>query len=48
MLNGIMKSTQVFETKIKGQNGFKESFEQKHEEELKKSKEFFWIYKYNN
>ena len=45
MLNGIMKSTQVFETRIKGQVGHKETFEQKHEEELKKTKNHLWIYK---
>ena len=45
MLGGIMKSTKIFETRIKGQTGYKETFEQKHEEELNKTKEFFWIYK---
>jgi len=45
MIGGIMKSTQTFETRIKGQKGYKETFEQKHEEELKKSKDFLWIYK---
>ena len=45
MLGGIMKSTQTFDSRIKGQKGYNETFEQKHEEELKKTKDFFWIYK---
>jgi hypothetical protein len=45
MLGGLMKSTKTFETKIKGQNGFQESTSQKHKEEIKKTKDFFWIYK---
>ena len=45
MLGGIMKTTQLFHTKIKGQKGFKESFEEKHKEEIDKSKHHPWIYK---
>ena len=45
MLGGILKSTQTFETRIKGQEGYKDTFDQKHEEELKKTKDFLWIYK---
>jgi len=45
MLGGIMKSSKKFETRIKGQEGYKETFEQKYEEEIEKKKEFFWIYK---
>ena len=45
MLGGILRSTTIMETKIRGQKGYKETFDQKHEEELKKTKEFFWIYK---
>ena len=29
----------------KGQKFYKETFNEKHEEEIKKTKEFFWIYK---
>ena len=32
-------------TQIKGQEGYTQTFDQKHEEEFKKTKEFFWIYK---
>ncbi len=45
MLNGLMKSTTTMNTQIKGQKFYNETFEQKHEEEKKKMKEFFWIYK---
>ena len=45
MLGGILKSTQSFETRIKGQKGYKETFDQKHEDEIKKKKDFLWIYK---
>jgi hypothetical protein len=45
MLGGIMKSTQKFQTRMKGQVGYKETFEDRHKEEIKKKKEFFWIYK---
>ena len=45
MLGGLMKSTTTMNTQIKGQKFYKETFEEKHEEEIKKTKEFFWIYK---
>jgi hypothetical protein len=45
MLGGIMKSTTTMNTQIKGQDFYKETFAEKHEEEIKKTKEFFWIYK---
>ena len=45
MLGGIMKSTKTFETKIKGQKGYKQSFEEKHKEQIKNKKDFLWIYK---
>ena len=45
MLGGLMKSTTTMNTQIKGQKFYNETFEQKHEEEKKKMKEFFWIYK---
>ncbi len=44
MLGGIMKSTQTFSTKIKGQIGY-DNATVKQDEEAKKMKEFFWIYK---
>jgi len=44
MLGGIMKSTQTFSTKIKGQIGY-DNTTVKQDEEAKKMKEFFWIYK---
>jgi len=45
MLGGIMKSTTTMNMQIKGQDGYVQNFEEKHEEEIKKAKEFFWIYK---
>ena len=45
MLGGILKSTQTFETRIPGQEGYKEKNEKELAEELKKKKDFFWIYK---
>jgi len=45
MLDGLCKSTTTMNTQIKGQEGYAKSFNQKHEEELKKMKEFLWIYK---
>jgi hypothetical protein len=45
MIGGLMKSTTTMNTQIKGQKFYNETFEQKHEEELKKTREFFWIYK---
>ena len=45
MLGGLMKSTTTMNTQIKGQKFYKETFNEKHEEEIKKTKEFFWIYK---
>ena len=45
LLGGLMKSTTTMNTQIKGQKFYNETFEQKHEGEKKKMKEFFWIYK---
>jgi len=45
MLGGLMKSTTTMNTQIKGQDFYKQTFLEKHEEEIKKTKEFFWIYK---
>ena len=45
MLGGVFKSTTTMNTQIKGQKFYNETFEQKHEEEIKKTKEFLWIYK---
>ena len=45
MLNGIMKTNTTMNTQIKGQDGYAQTFEEKHEKEIKKTKEFFWIYK---
>tara|TARA_R110000744_G_C19311386_1_gene556752 strand:+ start:12 stop:1352 length:1341 start_codon:yes stop_codon:yes gene_type:complete len=45
MIGGLMKSTTTMNTQIKGQDFYKETFNEKHEEEIKKTKEFFWIYK---
>ena len=45
MLGGLMKTTTTINTQIKGQQGYKQTFHEKHEEEIKKTKEFFWIYK---
>tara|TARA_R100001440_G_scaffold27017_2_gene44468 strand:- start:1848 stop:3425 length:1578 start_codon:yes stop_codon:yes gene_type:complete len=45
MLGGLMKSTTTMNTQIKGQKFYNETFYEKHEEEIKKTKEFFWIYK---
>ena len=40
-----MKSTTTMNTQIKGQKFYNETFNEKHAEEIKKTKEFFWIYK---
>jgi hypothetical protein len=45
ILGGITKATTTMNTQIKGQQGYAETFGEKHEDELKKRKEFFWIYK---
>jgi len=45
MIGGLMKSTTTLNTQIKGQEGYDQTFVEKHEEELKNMKEFFWIYK---
>tara|TARA_R100000027_G_scaffold17774_1_gene12863 strand:- start:595 stop:2172 length:1578 start_codon:yes stop_codon:yes gene_type:complete len=45
MLGGVFKSTTTMNTQIKGQKFYNETFHEKHEEEIKKTKEFFWIYK---
>ncbi len=45
MLDGIKKSTTTMNTQIKGQDGFSQTFNEKHEEELTKMKDFLWIYK---
>ena len=45
MLDGLCKTTTTMNTQIKGQQGYAQNFNQKHEEEFKKMKEFLWIYK---
>ena len=45
MLDGVFKSTTTMNTQIKGQSFYKETFTEKHEEEINKAKEFLWIYK---
>ena len=45
MLGGIMKTDTTMNTQIKGQEGYAQTFHQKYEEEIKQTKEFFWIYK---
>ena len=45
MLGGIMKSTTTMNTNIKGQKGYATPMQESKEEEMKKRKEFFWIYK---
>jgi hypothetical protein len=45
MLGGVFKTTTTMNTQIKGQNFYNETFNEKHEEEIKKTKEFLWIYK---
>ena len=45
MLDGIKKSTTTMNTQIKGQDGYSKTFNEKYEEEIKKTKEFLWIYK---
>ena len=44
MLGGVFKSTTTMNTQIKGQDFYKESFQEKHKEELDKRKDFLWIY----
>ena len=45
MLGGVFKSTTTMNTQIKGQDFYKESFDEKHREEKEKIKDFLWIYK---
>ena len=45
MLGGLFKSTTTMNTQIKGQNFYKETFNEKYEEEIKSAKDFLWIYK---
>ena len=45
MIGGVFKSTTTMNTQIKGQNFYKETFNEKYEEEIQKAKEFLWIYK---
>jgi len=45
MLDGIKMTSRTMNTQIKGQIGYAQNFEEKHAEEIKKAKEFFWIYK---
>ena len=45
MLGGVYKSTTTMNTQIKGQKFYNETFNEKHQEEIQKAKEFFWIYK---
>jgi len=45
MLDGIKKSTTTMNTQIKGQDGYSQTFNEKHDEEIKKMKDFLWIYK---
>ena len=45
MLNSVVKTTTTMNTQIKGQEGYTQTFNQKHEDEFKKMKDFFWIYK---
>ena len=44
MLGGVFKSTTTMNTQISGQNFYKETFQEKHKEELDKRKDFLWIY----
>lgn len=45
MLNGLFKSTTTMNTQIKGQDFYRESFNERHQEEIQKTKDFLWIYK---
>ena len=45
MLDGMFLKSNKFNTTIKGQEGYKDNFETKYEEELSKTKKFAWIFK---
>jgi len=45
MLGGVFKSTTTMNTQIKGQKFYNETFNEKHQEEIQKTKDFLWIYK---
>jgi hypothetical protein len=45
MLDGMFMKSNVMNTCIKGQEGYKQDFETKYEEELSIPKEFAWIFK---
>tara|TARA_R100000664_G_scaffold33846_1_gene52311 strand:+ start:781 stop:2364 length:1584 start_codon:yes stop_codon:yes gene_type:complete len=45
MLSGIQRSTTTMNTQIKGQIGYEKDKNKPNEQEMKKMKDFFWIYK---
>ena len=45
ILGGMFLKTTQMKTTISGMEGHKESFAEKHEEEMKKTKDFAWIFK---
>ena len=45
MINSMYKSNNIMNTAIKGMDGYKKSFNEKHEEAIQQTKDFLWIYK---
>ena len=45
MLNSMYKSDSIMNTAIKGMDGYKKSFNEKHKEAIQQTKDFMWIYK---
>ena len=45
MLNSMYKSNNIMNTAIKGMDGYKKEFNEKHKEAIQQTKDFMWIYK---
>ena len=45
MLDGMFMKTRTINTAIEGMQGYKKTFEEKHEKQIKQAKDFAWIFK---
>ena len=45
MMDGMFLANTKMNTTIKGQDGYNQSFSDKYRDEIKKTKDFLWIYK---
>jgi len=45
MINSMYLNTTKLNTSIKGMNGFSQTQQEKYKDEIKQTKDFFWIYK---